>query len=188
MAPIAENAPALTAVDVIRLLDLKPHPEGGHFRETFRDLRTLADGREACVTVTLLDAMVLARSAFESSMQYRSAMVFGVLREVDDKIAALRAMSEQWLPGRWEELRPPTRKELAATTVLEMPLVEWSVKIGAAPPEDESCSCNMCPFMRKNTLEKLYLCMRDLQPQVDVPEETRIRALKPIQRMLEMSA
>ncbi len=58
----------------------------------------------------------------------------------------------------------------------------------AAPPEDESCSCNMCPFMRKNTLEKLYLCMRDLQPRVDVPEETRVRALRPIQRMLEMSA
>ncbi len=57
----------------------------------------------------------------------------------------------------------------------------------AAPPEDESCSCNMCPFMRKNTLEKLYLCMRDLSPQVDVPEATRVRALQPIQRMLEMS-
>ena len=58
----------------------------------------------------------------------------------------------------------------------------------AAPPEDESCSCNMCPFMRKNTLEKLYLCMRDLSPQVDVPEATRLKALRPIQRMLEMSA
>jgi quinolinate synthase len=57
----------------------------------------------------------------------------------------------------------------------------------AAPPEDESCACNMCPFMRKNTLEKLYLCMRDLQPQVDVPEPVRVRALQPIQRMLEMS-
>ena len=57
----------------------------------------------------------------------------------------------------------------------------------AAPPEDESCSCNVCPFMKKNTLEKLYLCLRDLQPQVDVPEPVRVRALKPIQRMLEMS-
>jgi quinolinate synthase len=57
----------------------------------------------------------------------------------------------------------------------------------AAPPEDESCACNMCPFMRKNTLEKLYLCMRDLSPQVDVPEPIRVRALQPIQRMLEMS-
>jgi quinolinate synthase len=58
----------------------------------------------------------------------------------------------------------------------------------AAPPEDESCSCNVCPFMKKNTLEKLYLALRDLQPQVDVPEPVRVRALKPIQRMLEMSA
>ncbi len=56
-----------------------------------------------------------------------------------------------------------------------------------APPEDESCSCNVCPHMRRNTLEKLYLCMRDLAPQIDVPEATRIKALKPIQRMLEMS-
>jgi quinolinate synthase len=58
----------------------------------------------------------------------------------------------------------------------------------AAPPEDESCSCNECPFMRRNTLEKLYLCLRDLQPRVDVPEATRVKALKPIERMLEMSA
>ena len=58
----------------------------------------------------------------------------------------------------------------------------------AAPPEDESCSCNECPFMKRNTLEKLYLCLRDLQPRVDVPEAVRVRALRPIQRMLEMSA
>ena len=57
-----------------------------------------------------------------------------------------------------------------------------------APPEDESCSCNMCPFMRRNTLEKLYLCLRDLAPQVDVAEPIRVRALAPIERMLEMSA
>jgi quinolinate synthase len=56
-----------------------------------------------------------------------------------------------------------------------------------APPEDESCSCNECPFMRRNTLEKLYLCLRDLAPQIDVPEATRIQALKPIQRMLDLS-
>jgi quinolinate synthase len=57
----------------------------------------------------------------------------------------------------------------------------------AAPPEDESCSCNVCPFMKKNTLEKLYLCLRDLAPQVDVPEAIRAKALRPIRRMLEMS-
>ena len=56
-----------------------------------------------------------------------------------------------------------------------------------APPEDESCSCNLCPHMRRNTLEKLYLCLRDLAPQVDVPEAVRVRALAPIERMLEMS-
>jgi quinolinate synthase len=58
----------------------------------------------------------------------------------------------------------------------------------AAPPEDESCSCNVCPHMRRNTLEKLYLALRDLQPRIEVPEATRLRALKPIQRMLDMSA
>ncbi len=57
----------------------------------------------------------------------------------------------------------------------------------AAPPEDESCSCNLCPYMKKNTLAKLYLCLRDLAPQVDVAEPIRARALRPIQRMLEMS-
>jgi quinolinate synthase len=56
-----------------------------------------------------------------------------------------------------------------------------------APPDDESCACNLCPHMRRNTLEKLYLCMRDLAPQIDVPEATRVKALRPIQRMLEMS-
>ncbi len=57
----------------------------------------------------------------------------------------------------------------------------------AAPPDDESCACNMCPHMRRNTLEKLYLCLRDLQPRVEVPEPVRVRALKPIERMLELS-
>ncbi len=62
------------------------------------------------------------------------------------------------------------------------------VTLFPAPPEDESCACNMCPYMRRNTVEKLYLCLRDLSPQVNVAEEIRLRALKPIERMLEMSA
>jgi hypothetical protein len=100
--------------------------------------RRLASGVEVCVTVTLLDGMVLARSAFESSMHYRSAMVFGRAAAVpdDQKVAALRAMSEAWLPGRWDTLRPPTPKELAATMVLALPLDEWSVKVSDGPPED----------------------------------------------------
>jgi nitroimidazol reductase NimA-like FMN-containing flavoprotein (pyridoxamine 5'-phosphate oxidase superfamily) len=103
-----------------------------------RLFRRLAAGADVCVTVTLLDGMVLARSAFESSMHYRSAMVFGTTSAVPDsgKVAALRAMSEAWLPGRWDTLRPPTTKELAATLVLALPLTEWSVKVSDGPPED----------------------------------------------------
>jgi len=105
-----------------------------------RLFRHLAAGAEVCATVTLLDGMVLARSAFESSMHYRSAMVFGravEVVEVVDKVAALRAMSEAWLPGRWDTLRSPHAKELAATLVLELPLDEWSVKVSDGPPDDD---------------------------------------------------
>lgn len=104
-----------------------------------RAFRLLAAGAPVCATITLLDGLVLARSAFESSMHYRGAMVFGVARAVDDpaaKVAALRAVTEAWMPGRWAQLRPPTAKELAATTVLELPLETWSVKVSDAPPED----------------------------------------------------
>lgn len=103
-----------------------------------RMFRRLSTGVECAVAVTLLDGIVLARSAFESSMQYRSAVIFGRATPVDGdaKPAALRAMSEAWLPGRWDTLRPPTARELAATTVLALPLVEWSVKVGDGPPQD----------------------------------------------------
>jgi uncharacterized protein len=103
-----------------------------------RLFRGLAAGAEVCATVTLLDGMVLARSAFESSMHYRSVMVFGTASELraDEKLSALRAMSEAWLPGRWDTLRPPTAKELAATMVLTLPLEEWSAKVSDGPPTD----------------------------------------------------
>jgi uncharacterized protein len=103
-----------------------------------RLFRRLAEGAEVCATTTLLDGMVLARSAFESSMHYRSAMVFGVARELkgEEKLAGLRVMSEAWLPGRWDTLRAPNARELAATMVLALPLDEWSVKVSDGPPED----------------------------------------------------
>lgn len=101
-----------------------------------RLFRTLAAGAPVCATVTLLDGMVLARSAFESSMHYRSAMVYGVASEVGDKAQALRTMSEAWMPGRWDSLRAPKPKELAATIVLALPLEEWSVKVSAGDPDD----------------------------------------------------
>lgn len=103
-----------------------------------RLFRLLGTGTEVCVSLTLLDGMVLARSAFESSMHYRSATVFGRCEVLagDAKTAALRAMSEAWMPGRWDTLRPPSARELAATAVLALPLTEWSVKVGAEWPED----------------------------------------------------
>jgi quinolinate synthase len=84
----------------------------------------------------------------------------------------------------------PKRAFIVATEVgilHKMQAAAPGKRLIAAPPEDESCSCNTCPFMKKNTLEKLYLCLRDLSPQVDVAEPIRARALRPIQRMLEMS-
>lgn len=103
-----------------------------------RLFRGLAAGAPTCLTVTLLDGLVVARSAFESSMHYRSVMVLGrctVLRGTA-KSAALQVLTEHLLPGRWAEVRPPSRKELAATTVLALPLDECSVKVSAGPPDD----------------------------------------------------
>jgi nitroimidazol reductase NimA-like FMN-containing flavoprotein (pyridoxamine 5'-phosphate oxidase superfamily) len=103
-----------------------------------RLFRRLAAGTPACLTVTLLDGLVLARSAFESSMNYRCAMVLGRLVPLDGtaKLAALARLAEHLLPGRWAQIRPPSAKELAATLVLALPLDECSVKISAGPPDD----------------------------------------------------
>ncbi|SDH39649.1 hypothetical protein SAMN05421505_11537 [Sinosporangium album] len=104
-----------------------------------RSLRAAA-GAEVCVTVTHLDGIVLARSVFHHSVNYRSAMVYGTARVVDDPdehVAALRALSEQLAPGQWDAVRPPTRKELAATTVLALSLAEASVKVRQGPPSDD---------------------------------------------------
>ncbi|MFC9970014.1 pyridoxamine 5'-phosphate oxidase family protein [Spirillospora sp. NPDC127200] len=101
---------------------------------------SLRTGAEVCVTVTHLDGLVLARSAFHHSMNYRSAVVYGAPRAVTDpeeKLAGLRAITENLAPGQWDATRPPTRKELAATTVLALPLEEASVKIRQGPPTDD---------------------------------------------------
>ncbi len=109
-----------------------------HGSTASRLLRSLGAGASTCATVTLLDGLVYARSAFESSMHYRSAMVFGVAARVpeEDMLDALAVLTEHLLPGRWAELRPSTRKELAATSLLALPLDEWSVKISDAAPDD----------------------------------------------------
>ena len=99
-----------------------------------------AGGHEICVTVTHLDGLVCARSVFNHSMNYRSAVIFGTARLVTDdeqRLAALRAVTEQLAPGQWDHARQPTRKELAATMVLELSLAEASVKVRTGPPHDE---------------------------------------------------
>jgi nitroimidazol reductase NimA-like FMN-containing flavoprotein (pyridoxamine 5'-phosphate oxidase superfamily) len=102
-------------------------------------LRTLRDGAEACVTVTLVDGLVLARSAFRQSVNYRSVVIYGSTSEVtepDAKNEALRAIVEGVIPGRWTDVRAPSPQELEATLVLRIPLVEVSAKVRNGPPND----------------------------------------------------
>jgi len=104
-----------------------------------RLFRGLAAGAPTCLTVTLLDGLVLARSTFESSMNYRSVMVLGRCTVLTGgaKSAALETITEHLLPGRWTEARHPSKKETAATTVLSLPLTETSVKVSDGPPGDQ---------------------------------------------------
>lgn len=101
-------------------------------------IRGLASGAPVCVTVTALDAVVVARSTFESSFHYRSAVLFGAFTRLDgdDKSQALDAVAERLIPGRVAEVRASTSRELAATMVLAMPIDEWSLKVSADRPED----------------------------------------------------
>jgi uncharacterized protein len=111
-----------------------------HGSAASRMLRDLAKGVDVCVTVTLLDGLVLARSAFHHSMNYRSVVIFGTAAVVEDettKREALRAFTEHIAPGRWDEVRPPTESELKATTVLAIPLEEVSAKARTGPPLDD---------------------------------------------------
>jgi nitroimidazol reductase NimA-like FMN-containing flavoprotein (pyridoxamine 5'-phosphate oxidase superfamily) len=97
-------------------------------------------GETVCVTVTLVDALVVARAAFHNSMNYRSVVVFGEPRIVSDeaeKKVAVRAVVDHVLPGRWDESRPMTDKELTATLIAALPLAEASAKIRTGPPKDE---------------------------------------------------
>ena len=111
-----------------------------HGSQASRMLRTLRDGVEVCVTVTLVDGLVMARSAFHHSMNYRSVVVFGRAQIVDEpaeKWEALRSLTEHIAPGRWEQSRQPNESEMKATMVLRLPLVEASAKVRTGPPLDD---------------------------------------------------
>ncbi len=111
-----------------------------HGSQASRMLRKLSEGIDVCVAVTLIDGLVLARSAFHHSMNYRSVIVFGhaqLLEDRAEKIAALRALSDHMIPGRWDDVREPNEAELTLTTVLALPLTEASAKIRTGPPLDD---------------------------------------------------
>ena len=111
-----------------------------HGSAASRMLRALAWEVEACVAVTLVDGLVLARSAFHHSINYRSVVVFGtaaVVHDEGEKMKALEALTEHVVPGRWQDVRPPTSRELKATMVLSLPLTEASAKVRAGPPIDD---------------------------------------------------
>jgi nitroimidazol reductase NimA-like FMN-containing flavoprotein (pyridoxamine 5'-phosphate oxidase superfamily) len=111
-----------------------------HGSQVSRMLRTLSEGIDVCVTVTLVDGLVLARSAFHHSINYRSVVIFGNAKLVDEraaKLAALFAFSEHVIRGRWDDVREPTEQELKATTVLSLSLAEASAKVRSGPPVDD---------------------------------------------------
>lgn len=116
-----------------------------HGSSKSRMLSTLSDGRPLCMVVTIIDGLVLARSAFHHSMNYRSAVIYGRARELegDEKMEALRIVSEQILPGRWDEVRLPTEMEMKATTVLAVEIETASAKIRTGPPADDEADYDL---------------------------------------------
>ena len=117
-----------------------------HGSQASRMLRTLKTGVAVCVTVTLVDGLVLARSAFHHSINYRSVVIFGnaiLVEDAEEKNAALLAFSEHVIQGRWNDVREPTEQELKATTVLVLPLEEVSAKVRTGPPIDDEEDYNL---------------------------------------------
>jgi uncharacterized protein len=111
-----------------------------HGSAASRMIRALSAGVEACLTVTLVDGLVLARSAFHHSLNYRSVVLYGTATrctEPEDKERVLEAFTEKLVPGRWAEVRWPTRKELKGTAALRLPITEGSAKVRTGPPIDE---------------------------------------------------
>jgi hypothetical protein len=112
-----------------------------HGSAASRMLRGVSEGSNICLTVTLTDGIVLARSVFNHSMNYRSVVALGKATLVDapqEKLEALRAFTERILPGRWADARQPNEKELKSTSILRLPLTEASAKVRVGPPEDDA--------------------------------------------------
>jgi len=112
-----------------------------HGSAASRMLRGLSDSLPVCITVTLADGLILARSVFNHSMNYRSVVALGkatLIAEPAEKLESLRAYTEKILPGRWNDARQPNEKELKATSILKLPLTEISAKVRTGPVEDDA--------------------------------------------------
>ncbi|CAN5511307.1 pyridoxamine 5'-phosphate oxidase family protein [soil metagenome] len=147
-----------------------------HGSSASRMLRSIAEGIDVCVTVTLVDGLVLARSAFHHSMNYRSVVILGkaeVVTEPDEKYAALEAFTNHIIPGRWPEIRWPSELELKATTVLRLPITEASAKIRTGDPvdDDEDYSMNVwagvLPLILTTGVPVIDTKLRD---EIEIPE------------------
>jgi nitroimidazol reductase NimA-like FMN-containing flavoprotein (pyridoxamine 5'-phosphate oxidase superfamily) len=148
-------------------------------------MRLLADGAEACLTVTSLHGVVVARSTFESSFHYRSAVLFGRFTPVEgaEKQTALDVVVEHFLPGRTGEVRASTARELAATLVLAMPIETWSLRVSENWPEDEPSDVAgdaWAGVLPVRSVVDAPLPAPDLRPGIDVPPSVRNLRLRGI--------
>ena len=153
-----------------------------HGSAASRMLRNLDQGVPVCVTITLLDGLVLARSVFNHSMNYRSVVILGTATLVDDpaeKLAALRALSEHIIPNRWDDARQPNQKELKATSVLRLPINEFSAKVRTGPPLDDEEDYQFPTWAGVIPLEiNIGEAIRDDRCQQDLPAYLRNYARK----------
>lgn len=144
-----------------------------HGSAASRTLRT-GTGAEVCLTATLIDGLVLARAALHHSANYRSVMLFGRAEPVEDpseKLSALEALTEKLVAGRWADVRPPTAKELRATSVLRIPLEEASAKVRSGPPVDDEADYELAVWA--GTID-LRLVAGEPEPDARVPADLRL--------------
>lgn len=150
-----------------------------HGSPASRMLRTLKEGVNVCVTVTLLDGLVLARSAFHHSMNYRSVVVFGQARlveDADEKLEALKAFTEHVMRDRWAAVRSPNRQELAGTLVLALPLTEASAKMRSGAPIDDEADYKLPVWAGELPLQLITLqpiADPRLAPDIGLPAHIR---------------
>lgn len=144
-----------------------------HGSSASRMLRSMAEGIDVCVTVTLIDGLVLARSAFHHSMNYRSVVILGkaqLVEDADEKYKALEAFTEHIIPGRWPDIRWPNELELKATTVLKLPIEEASAKVRTGGPIDDEEDYSMDIWAGVLPLKlTTYDAIADERLQHDVP-------------------